>query len=130
MGWIPPHSFIHPEYHPRVLPFFQAVHQGDFKVVTSTMTIAEVLVHPIRQNNATLADIYREILLNAEHVRTVPFTAEIAETTARLRAHYKIRTPDAIQIATAIAMRADFFLTNDFELSVISDLTVLVLGNL
>lgn len=120
----------HPEFHPRVRPFFLAMQRGDFEVVTSTMTITEVLVHPIRQNNATLVATYRDILQNADHLRTAPFTADIAETAARLRADHKIRTPDAIQAATAIVMKADFFLTNDFSLSVLPNPTVLVLENL
>ena len=120
----------HPDFHPRVRPFFLAMQQGDFEVVTSTMTITEVLVHPIQQSNADLAATYRDILQNADHLRTVPFTADIAETAARLRAEHKIRTPDAIQVATAIAMKADFFLTNDFTLSAIPNPTVLVLENL
>ena len=120
----------HPKFHPCVRPFFLAMQRGDFEVVTSTMTLTEVLVHPIRNNNATLAARYRDILQNAERLRTVPFTADIAETAAHLRATHKIRTPDAIQVATAIAMKADFFLTNDFTLSAVSSPTVLVLENL
>ena len=119
-----------PAFLPLVDPFFDAMMRGDFEVVTSTMTITEVLVHPIQRSNAALVATYRDILQNADHLRTVPFTADIAETAARLRADHKIRTPDAIQVATAIAMKADFFLTNDFNLSVIANPTVLVLGNL
>ena len=120
----------HPEFHPRVRPFFQAMERGDFEVVTSTITITEVLVHPIRQGNTTLAETYRDILQNANHLRTVPITADVAETAARLRATTAFRTPDAIQAATAIVMQAEFFLTNDVRLSVMTNPTVLVLGNL
>lgn len=120
----------HPEFHPRVRPFFLAMQRGDFKVVTSTMTITEVLVHPIRYNDDALTATYRDILQNAAHLRTVPVTAEVAETAARLRAVHKIRTPDAIQAATAIVMHADFFLTNDEQLSVLPRPTVLVLGEI
>jgi predicted nucleic acid-binding protein len=120
----------HQDFHPRVRPFFLAMQRGDFEVVTSTMTITEVLVHPIQQNNTALTAAYRDILQNAGHLRTVPFTADIAETAARLRATHKIRTPDAIQMATAIVMKADFFLTNDFELPDMPNLTLLVLENL
>lgn len=120
----------HPVFHPRVRPFFLAMQRGEFEVVTSTMTITEVLVHPIQQKNVTLSTTYRDILQNASHLQTVPLTADIAEIAARLRADYKVRTPDAIQVATAIATKADFFLTNDFKLSTIPGLTVLVLESL
>ena len=120
----------HPEFHPRVRPFFLAMQNGDFEVVTSTMTVAEVMVHPFKRGDAGLTDMYRDILHNAEHLRTVPFTAGIAEVAARLRANHKIRTPDAIQMATAIAMNADFFLTNDAELPALPRPAVLILKNL
>jgi predicted nucleic acid-binding protein len=119
-----------PTFLPRVDSFFDAMLRGDFEVVTSTMTITEVLVHPIRQNNVALAAAYRDILQNADHLRTVPFTADIAETAARLRAEHKLHTPDAIQAATAIAVKVDFLLTNDEGLAVLPNPTVLVLKNL
>lgn len=116
-----------PAYLPLVDTFFDAMTQGNFEAVTSTMTLAEVLVHPIRQGNAALAANYRDILHNTPHLRTIPFTANIAEIAARLRANHTIRTPDAIQMATAIAMKADFFLTNDGGLPALSSPAVLVL---
>lgn len=119
-----------PLFLPLVDPFFDAMLQGEFEDVTSTLTVTEVLVHPIQQNNTILAATYKDILQNAAHLRTVPVTAEIAETAARLRAAHTIRTPDAIQAATAIVMKADFFLTNDFNLSAVPNPTVLVLENL
>jgi predicted nucleic acid-binding protein len=39
-----------------------------------------------------------------------------------LRATYTLRTPDAIQLATAIYSQADFFLTNDKQLSAITEI--------
>jgi len=120
----------HPIFHLRVRPFFQAMQRGDFKVVTSTLTITEVQVYPVRHNNAKLATMYREVLLHADHLQTFPVTHDIAETAARLRVTHKLRTPDAIQVATAIVTGADFFLTNDARLSAVLNPTVLVLGNL
>ncbi|WP_225896572.1 type II toxin-antitoxin system VapC family toxin [Amazonocrinis nigriterrae] len=44
------------------------------------------------------------------------FILAIAETAAQLRADSNLRTPDAIQIATAIRAGASFFVTNDARL--------------
>jgi predicted nucleic acid-binding protein len=119
---------VNPSYISIVDPFFDALFRGEFEVVTSTMTLAEVLVHPIRRGDRVLTATYRDILHNASHLQTVPFTADIAEIAARLRAEHKIRTPDAIQMATAIAMKADFFLTNDTGLPTLPRLDVLALN--
>jgi predicted nucleic acid-binding protein len=47
-----------------------------------------------------------------------------------VRATHNLKTPDAIQIATALAQKADFFLTNDAKLSRLPQPQVLVLADL
>ena len=113
-----------------VRPFFEAMDHGEFSVVTSVVTLLEVLVHPFRRGDATLAQQYRDILLNAEGLTTILLSQDIAEEAARLRAAHNIRTPDAIQMATAIHEGASFFLTNDARLPSLPRLKVLVLGEL
>lgn len=120
----------HPIYLPTVDPFFSALDQGDFTVVTSIMTLLEVLVHPFRRNDARLAQQYRSILLNSEKLKTLFLSQDIAEETARIRARYNIHTPDAIQMATAIHGGAEFFLTNDNSLPSLPNLTVITLNDL
>jgi predicted nucleic acid-binding protein len=70
------------------------------------------------------------MLLNASHVTTVRVSQVIAEEAARLRANYSLRTPDAIQLATAIRSGASFFLTNDSKLPSLTSLNVLILNRL
>jgi hypothetical protein len=61
--------------------FFQAMDRGDLAVVTSTVTLLEVLVHPLRRNNAALAAEYRDILLNSK-LMTLDISSAIAEQAA------------------------------------------------
>lgn len=119
-----------PAYLPQLDAFFAAMTRGEFEVVTSTMTVSELLTHPVRENHPTLATAYRDILQNTEHLRIVPITADIVETAAQLHAAYNIRTPDAIQVATALSMNADFFLTADAGLSILPHPAMLALENL
>jgi predicted nucleic acid-binding protein len=118
-----------PNYLEMMRVFFRSFDRGDFRMVTSTVTLVEVLVHPLRQRNTVLAEEYREILLNQESLTVVELTPDIAETAAQLRATYNLR-PDSIQMATAIREGASFFLTNDARLPFLPGLTVLVLENL
>lgn len=91
-----------PAYLQTLRPFFEAMDKGKFTAVTSIVTLIEVLVHPFRQGNTKLAQQYHDILLNVGNLTTIPLSQDIAEEAARLRATYNIRTPDAIQMATAI----------------------------
>ena len=119
-----------PNYSNVVDPFFEAIEHSEFNVVTSIVTLLEVLVHPIRNDNAILAQKYRDLLFDTEGLSTMELHQGIAEEAARLRASYKIRTPDSIQIATAIFGGASFFLTNDTRLPSLPNLKTLVLEDL
>ncbi|HEY9742815.1 MAG TPA: PIN domain-containing protein [Coleofasciculaceae cyanobacterium] len=110
--------------------FFEAMVRGEFRVVTSVVTLLEVLVYPLRQGNRILAQQYRDILLNEEGLTTIEVSPAIAEEAAQLRASYNLQTPDSIQMATAISGGAAFFLTNDARLPSLPELEVLVLEEL
>ena len=120
----------HPLYLATVLPFFEALERGEVQVLTSTVTIIEVLVNPIRRNDLDLAQRYRDRLFATRWLTTVPLSPAIAEEAAKLRARYNLRTPDAIQLATAISEGTATFLTNDVRLPRLSRPRVLVLDEL
>jgi predicted nucleic acid-binding protein len=119
-----------PTYLPLVKPFFQSLDSGEFRAVTSTVTLLEVLTHPFRQKQSKLVQQYRDILLHSENLATAPLLPEIAERAARLRAEHNVSTPDAIQLATALESKATYFLTNDAGLPSVADLHILILDNL
>jgi predicted nucleic acid-binding protein len=119
-----------PRHINKVRAFFVGMERGDLEVVTSTITLSEVLVHPLSQGQTALASQYRDILLNQKHLTILPVSSAIAEQAAQLRADYKIKTPDAIQIATTLQAGAKTFLTNDHRLSVVQTLKILVLDNI
>ncbi|MFN5969603.1 MAG: type II toxin-antitoxin system VapC family toxin [Microcystis sp.] len=117
-------------YYSRVQPFFSLVAQRHFQVVTSVITVVEVLVYPLRMGNLELAQQYRDILSNQAELSVLPVTETIAEQAAQLRATYNLRTPDAIQLATALNQKASFFLTNDNRLPQLETLQILMLNSL
>ncbi|MDM8564217.1 PIN domain-containing protein [Candidatus Halobeggiatoa sp. HSG11] len=119
----------HPTYLPIVVDFFEKLDRGEIKVVTSVITLSEVLVVPLRNGNIQLAQQYRDILLNVKGLTTLEISVAIAEKAAHLRSQYSLRTPDAIQIATALLNNATVLLTNDIRFPVLSELQILVLDN-
>ena len=112
------------------LPVFEALDRGEFRVVTSVLTLTEVLVHPMRRGDQELANQYRRILLHASQVTTASVSESIADEAAQLRARHGLRTPDAIQLATAIRSGASSFLTNDSRLPALAALKIVVLNEL
>jgi len=98
-------------------------------VVTSNVSLLEVLVHPLRCNNKELSAEYRDILLNSK-LMTLAISNAIAEQAAQLRATYNIRTPDAIQISAALNAGATHFFTNDIKLPEIPSIEVIFINKL
>ncbi len=119
-----------PVYAKVVDPFFEALQHSEFAVVTSVMSLVETLVVPLRRGDTDLARKYRDILSKTRGLTTMSILSSIAEEAAKLRASYNIRTPDAIQMATATFAGARFFLTNDKRLPSLPNLQVLVLDDL
>lgn len=120
----------HPTYRPLVRDVVQRMNAGEFAGITSVVTIGEVLVQPFVRGDVELQQRYRDVLLNGIGIRTLPVDAALAERAAELRARYRIRLPDALQLAVAIAERCEAFLTNDRQLSRVTEIRVLVLDDL
>ena len=87
--------------------------RGD-QLLTSTLTLGEVLVKPTERGDDELARKYEEAITGAALV--LPFDIKAAKRYAALRADRSLRAPDAIQLACAAATRADLFVTNDERL--------------
>jgi predicted nucleic acid-binding protein len=118
------------EYQQCLKQVFEANDRGDFSFITSSITLLEVLVKPIRENQTALADKYKAILTGAAGIEILDVTLNIATKAAELRAKYNLRTPDAIQIGAAIEYKSDYFLTNDTQLKSIPEIAGVVLSDL
>ena len=86
------------------------------EVLTSVMTVGEMLVMPLRNGDPDLAQRYRGIF-RSPGILVLPFVEEAAEVFARIRADGRVKPPDAIHLATAGHAGCDLFLTNDERLN-------------
>ena len=120
----------HPTYIERVRAVVQRIATGTLTGHTSVITLSEVLVKPLRLGQTALAQRYRHFLSHSRNLVLHTLDAAIAERAAELRARYGLRTPDALQIATALAAECTALLTNDRQLQRVTDLRVLVLDEL
>ncbi len=120
----------HPDYLGLMREIIRRIDAGEIEAVSSVVTLTEVLTHPLRFKNVSLAQRYRDVFYRSRNFRLLPIDAAIAEVAADLRARYNLRTPDALQLATAIRAGCDAFLTNDASLKKVTELKVLVLSEL
>jgi len=119
-----------PKYDNSLLDVFSRIDLKEIVGVTSMITLCEVLVHPLSKNNTGLYIRYCELLLENYHFSTIPITADVAKRASMLRAKYGIRTPDALQVAAAIEVGCEAFLTGDKKLSRITEIKVIQLDEI
>jgi predicted nucleic acid-binding protein len=101
-------------YRSRMLSLRQRILERGDRVVTSALTLGEVLVKPTKLGQTSLIEQYDHAIRTTTHV--VNFDSQIAWRYASLRATHTIRNADAIQVACAAHSGVDLFITNDKEL--------------
>jgi predicted nucleic acid-binding protein len=112
----------HPEFGPRFEPLFEAHRKGELRFAVTTITLAEVLTGPLQARDEALTRRYRAVL---ESWQIVELDVGIAESAARLRASLRLKLPDAVQAASALAINADALVTHDRDFSRVKSLRVI-----
>ena len=100
----------------RVSEIVERMSERRDELLTSTLTLGEVLAKPFAAGDLEWADRY-EKLLNTPGVSLLAFDRAAARIYAHLRRDKTIKPPDAIQLACAASARCDLFITNDERLS-------------
>jgi predicted nucleic acid-binding protein len=112
---------------PLLEPLFAAVAGGERQIVTSALTILEVLVVPYRADDAQLADRYESLLSHSRGVTVIDLSRDQLRIAARLRADSGMKTPDALQVAAALGAGCRCFVTNDRRIPPVRGLRTLQL---
>jgi predicted nucleic acid-binding protein len=118
----------HPRFLPVVEPVFSAVAGGRLEAVTSGITLLETLVLPYRSGDAALAARYEALLTESRGIRFIDLDRALLRGAAQLRAVFRVRPPDALQLAAALTTRCTAYLTNDRDLPRIPGLKILQLS--
>jgi len=103
---------------------------GRFRAVASELTLLELIVKPLQIGRQDAADDYETLLSYFPNLALEPISREILLEAAALRARYRVRTPDAIQLATAFKSGATLAITNDEGWRNIEGLETLLLAEL
>jgi predicted nucleic acid-binding protein len=119
---------VNPDYYPVLEPLWTKFYAGAVEIVSSELTLMEVLVVPMRDRDDSLVNTYKQLLL-ASNLRLMPINQPILREAARLRATTNLKTPDAIHATTALSAlqneswrnRTALFLTNDGQFRTVWD---------
>ena len=112
----------HPVFLPRFIGLFEAEAAGTLHIAISTIALAEVLTGPLRAGQDALAQRYQQAL---GRFADLAVDVAIAAAAARLRARYRLKLPDAIQLATALEAGAAALVTHDRDFSQVEGLRII-----
>lgn len=116
-----------PKYSALCQTIFDLAEQNKLKLLTSILCYTEVQVIPKREKNIVLERKYRNIFSRLPNLEVKLYDWEVAEKASTLRAKYKIKLPDAINLASNILSDAQAFITNDKTLLQVKEIPVIIL---
>ena len=109
---------------------FSWIERPDSRAVTSTVTMTELLVQPYQNSDEQRVDEFYGLLSTYPNLDWIAPNLAIADLAARLRALHRLRTPDALQAATAAHAGATALITNDAAFERVDAFESLVLDRL
>jgi predicted nucleic acid-binding protein len=104
----------HPKFSPAVANLRRKMLERGDQLLTSALTLGEVLVKPLALGDLKLCRTYEDLLGKAAIV--LPFDGKAARRYAAIRSDRSVKAPDAIQLACASEAGVDLFVTNDRRL--------------
>jgi len=120
----------HPQFGPLVKEVVKDFQTGRLIAFSSVITLTGVLPKPIEAGDLKLAGKLADFLKFGGNIKLVEISEDIADKAGKLRGKYPaLKTIDALQIAAAIHVRADVFLTNDKKLKKVKEIQIMVLSD-
>lgn len=103
-----------------------AVERGEIVGGTSEITLAEVLVKPLDVGAIDLAKGYQEMISNGSKFEVVSVRRDILIEAARFRSRRRsLKLPDAVHLASALALSCSYMISDDQKLPVVPDIKML-----
>jgi len=124
------HLEDHPRFAKPAQKLLERIERGSDQGVFSIIGMIELLTGVKSKQRPDLAQDYKLLLAHFPNFDIYGIDERIADIASDLRATYKIKTPDAIHLATAIAKQAKIFVTNDRALKKVKEIRVVTLSEL
>ncbi|HVP22253.1 MAG TPA: type II toxin-antitoxin system VapC family toxin [Anaerolineaceae bacterium] len=107
------HFEKHPIYSPLTQEILSNIEKGILKGITSSVILMEIIVKPLSMGRNDIARKYEALLMNFPNLEVVDLDRDVIRQAARLRAEYRLRPPDALQVSACLLGGAEAFVTND-----------------
>jgi predicted nucleic acid-binding protein len=123
------HFEQHPAFAAAAGLVIEKLEDGKFRGITSELTLLELTVRPLQLGRQDAADDYETLLTYFPNLQLEPVTRDILLAAAGLRARFRLRTPDSIQLASGLHAGATLAVTNDEAWRNLPVIETLILGD-
>ncbi len=124
------HFELHPQFAAPAGGVIADLEEGRFRGICSELTLLELVVRPLQLGRQDAADDYELLLSYFPNLELAPVSREVLLDAAGLRARYRLRTPDAIVLATGLQSGATAAVTNDDSWRDLPSLKIVTLSEL
>ena len=108
----------------RMLELLSAIDSRDVVVIASELLFTEILPRPVKEGRQDLVERYLDLIRNTPRIHLVPVDRSVILRSVHLRAEFRLRSMDALHVATALVHGCETFITNDRRLARINLLRV------
>jgi predicted nucleic acid-binding protein len=119
-----------PEFARPAAAVLEAIESGRVQGIASELTFLELLVRPLQLRRQDVADHYELLLDQFPNLELVPASRAVLIEAASLRARHRLRTPDAIILATGMLHGATAAVTNDAAWRTVGGIETVLLADL
>lgn len=98
--------------------------RGGLALVTSELTLSEVLVGPIKRGDDLLFEAYVEMLTHGSLFELLPVSRDILLEASHIRARSSAPLPDCVHVASALLSGCKSIISFDRRLGLLSSLDV------
>ncbi len=106
-------------------PLFESAEAGDLRLFVTPITVAEVVAGPLRAARETQVEQYRIAMTSAPGLTFVPLDDDAAVLAARFRVRYRLKLPDAFQLAACVLAGCRALATHDRDFRRVTEVRIL-----
>ena len=119
-----------PRYRQLMADLVREIDRQDIRVIASELTFVEILPGPVREGRRRLVANYLELMQRTPRFTLAPADRPVIERAVQLRADLRLRSMDALHLATALVHGCETFLTNDERLAAPDEIRLVTLKEL
>ena len=117
----------HAKFYHQTHYVFSLLDKKKLKIITSLISLIETISFSELEDKPDLIQSYKDFFIKTKNLETIIPDFSIADEAASLRRKYQLRTPDAIQLATAVVNKVEIFITNDDRFRQVKEFPILLL---